>query len=527
MFSAIPSYATRNGTLTRNGDLVGGQLVPDSSAAPAPVDHTIASQLADSRAGSPNPALNVEDGYEDPVKLGLLPEDAVLGLFVSFHTSLNPVLALLDPTLHTPAYVHHRSRTLYTVILAAACKFFRPDAAGPVWGLAQELVGRALADGVCSVEYVQALVVLAFWGDRGDTGAGKLGGDNGGGGRKGGAWRKVGLAIRIAFELGLHLRKEGGREDELGVRERLNEERTWFHLACYDWTTALQRGKPRMILEEFFPREAKQWLTNHSNFPCNADPMLVTMLELVPHYNLYESIRAVSSTQNHVQLEPFVKHVIRDGERLLSGWSPESNSKLPPVSRSIIHFYHLRLRLILDELKLLTLFTPLLGTEHMVTLDCAHSALGLLRHVGEDVVPSGYLAYVQEFVPVSIAYAGAWLFKRLNQFDAPLRKQIIDTFRMVSAACRVQARYARDVPASCAMFFEHLVKSAGVDEYKGLGSGSFLSMNMNTGRDVGTIPPLEGMDATWLSAVDGVKDWWQESSFTGAPLGLNTFNGIA
>lgn len=33
MFSAIPSYATRNGTVVRNGDLVGGQLVPDKSVA--------------------------------------------------------------------------------------------------------------------------------------------------------------------------------------------------------------------------------------------------------------------------------------------------------------------------------------------------------------------------------------------------------------------------------------------------------------------------------------------------------------
>lgn len=95
----------------------------------------------------------------------------------------------------------------------------------------------------------------------------------------------------------------------------------------------------------------------------------------------------------------------------LTRWCYIVDQTLPPVSRSIIHFYHLRLRLIIDELKLLTLFTPLLGTEQMVMLDCAHSALAILRHVGEDVVPNGYLAYVQEFVPFCVAYAGAWLFK--------------------------------------------------------------------------------------------------------------------
>lgn len=69
------------------------------------------------------------------------------------------------------------------------------------------------------------------------------------------------------------------------------------------------------------------------------------------------------------------------------------------------------MRLVVDELKLLALFAPLLGTDHMAMLDCAHSALALLRHVVEDVAPNGYLAYVQEFVMFSVAYTGAWLFK--------------------------------------------------------------------------------------------------------------------
>lgn len=78
---------------------------------------------------------------------------------------------------------------------------------------------------MCSVEYAQALVILAFWGDREgggvDTDRNGVGGGRVDDRRKGGGWRKVGLAIRIAFELGLHLRKDGGRGDEWGARERL------------------------------------------------------------------------------------------------------------------------------------------------------------------------------------------------------------------------------------------------------------------------------------------------------------------
>ncbi|KAG9079507.1 hypothetical protein FS749_008463, partial [Ceratobasidium sp. UAMH 11750] len=46
-------------------------------------EYTVASQLADSRTGSPEPALNTEEEYDDPVSLGIIPEDAVIGLFYS------------------------------------------------------------------------------------------------------------------------------------------------------------------------------------------------------------------------------------------------------------------------------------------------------------------------------------------------------------------------------------------------------------------------------------------------------------
>ncbi|KAG9118796.1 hypothetical protein FRC07_006512, partial [Ceratobasidium sp. 392] len=170
-------------------------------------EYTVASQLADSRGASPQPEVNPEDGYDDPVSLRMIPEDAVIGLFYSFHTCLNPVLALLDPTLHTPHYVRRRSKVLYTAILAASCKFFNPAWYKPVHNLAQRLVGRALADGICTIEYIQALSIESYWREPDD----------------GSCWRKIGLGIRMAYELNLHLVSEEPLriEDELRARERL------------------------------------------------------------------------------------------------------------------------------------------------------------------------------------------------------------------------------------------------------------------------------------------------------------------
>lgn len=119
---------------------------------------------------------------------------------------LNPVLALLDPALHTPHYVRRRSKVLYTAILAASCKFFNPALYKSTHDLAQRLIGRALADGICTVEYIQALSINSYWREADD----------------GSCWRKIGLAIRMAYELNLHLVSEDRMPvDELAARERL------------------------------------------------------------------------------------------------------------------------------------------------------------------------------------------------------------------------------------------------------------------------------------------------------------------
>jgi hypothetical protein len=84
---------------------------------------------------------------------------------------------------------------------------------------------------------------------------------------------------------------------------------------------------------------------------------------------------------------------------------------LSPISRSFLRFYHTRMRLALSELKLVLAYSPLLGAQHILMLDCANAALDILRHIITDFAPNGYLAYGQDFVPFATAYAGAWLFK--------------------------------------------------------------------------------------------------------------------
>ncbi|KAF8752633.1 Fungal specific transcription factor domain [Rhizoctonia solani] len=97
-------------------------------------------------------------------------------------------MALLDPALHTPTYVRTRSSVLFTAIPHCVLPVRPAQCLGELQFPCQTLLGRALADGICSIEYVQALSLLTFWKDSRDSSS----------------WRKVGLAIRMAYELNLH-----------------------------------------------------------------------------------------------------------------------------------------------------------------------------------------------------------------------------------------------------------------------------------------------------------------------------------
>ena len=126
--------------------------------------------------------------------------------FASYHNSLNPIIALLDPALHSHSYVRSRSSVLFTAIICVACRFVRPHVWEQCNALGQTLLGRALADGICSIEYVQALSLMTFWKDPRDSSS----------------WRKVGLAIRMAYELNLHeAREDPLPTDDMSAREQL------------------------------------------------------------------------------------------------------------------------------------------------------------------------------------------------------------------------------------------------------------------------------------------------------------------
>ncbi|KAJ1303109.1 hypothetical protein OPQ81_011310 [Rhizoctonia solani] len=540
-----PHLTTGAGTIvdSSSGSTTNASVDPDrslkfmgSAKEPHPKDATasaysLANILADSRPSSPVNTMPINslgvdteprDNYDTPISVGFLREDDVPELFHLYHEYLNPLIALLDPVLHTQTYVRTRSSVLFTAILTVACRFARPEAWVSCNSLAQTLLGRALADGICSIEYVQALSLLTFWKDSRDSSS----------------WRKVGLAIRMAYELNLHERRsEPLSSVEMLAREQLNKERTWLQLVCYDMTTAMQRNHPQMIPDYSLP-DAIEWLGDHPDFPCKADAMLVISSSFGGIRLLCHSLFSSMTTINKAAFEPLMRHVSSLLDERIKRWiNTDQHLNLAPVSKAILKFQGLNLKLLVAELKLLNLVQPQLTATRIQTLECIKCAMDVLRHVITELVPNGTIIYCQDMLAIACAYAGVWLFKQIPHVDDGLCNEIIDTLNNVSTACRALARQKGDTPSHFVQFFDHLVRNAKKhpvpDPNVQVRSGVSVQTATGPGRSSGQvsasmpesinnypvpelIPPLEGMDYQWTNVMNGLNDWWKNFNYLGA-----------
>ncbi|QRV92143.1 Fungal specific transcription factor domain [Ceratobasidium sp. AG-Ba] len=494
--------------------------------------YSLANILTDSRPASPVSGApgqssthepNSTDNYDDPVTAGIIPPDAVRVLFNFYHESLNPIIALLDPALHSPSYVRSRSSVLFTAILCVACRFVRPRAWDKCNALGQTLLGRALADGVCSIEYVQALSLLTFWKDPTDSSS----------------WRKVGLAIRMAYELNLHERREKPLPAiEQLAREQLNRERTWLQLVCYDLTTAMQRSKPQMI-PDFRLQDAYDWLSDHPQFPCNADMMLVASAALGGVRILCHSLFSSMNVSNKSAFEPLMRHVAHLMDERVQRWVVDNDgANLAPVSKALLKFASLNLKLIVSELRLLGLIQPQLSSARTHSLECIKCAMDILHHVITEMTPHRYITYCQDQIAITTAYAGVWLFKQLPYVDGELYQEIVDTLKRVSTSCGTLAQHQGDTPSYFVQFFDHLVRNAGTQRVSGATSvtasnmgarpemvdnSNFMSISqpMDVMQVPELIPPIEGMDRQWISVMNGLNDWWKNFNYLGTGVGWN------
>ncbi|KIO27506.1 hypothetical protein M407DRAFT_42295, partial [Tulasnella calospora MUT 4182] len=176
-----------------------------------------------------------KEDLPDPMDLGILTENDARWLLNQVFQHLNPFVNLFDPLLHTVEYIRSRSPFLFTVLMMAGCKFWKPDLFKPLQKMAY----------VFAVEVVQAFTCLVYWKEPDDNRT----------------WQFIGYACRLAIELNLntYTRKPDPKETELQMRERRNRERTYLVLFVHDRSLAMQTGRPWMLQEDDLIRNSGNW----------------------------------------------------------------------------------------------------------------------------------------------------------------------------------------------------------------------------------------------------------------------------
>lgn len=135
----------------------------------APLTSLNADRANSTTSSSYASATPVSGGLNDPVAAGIIEESNAKVLFDLVFLRLNPFINLFDATLHTPEYVRKKSPFLFTVLIMAGCKFFKPECYKDCQKLAYEFAVRAFAEGWKSVEVVQAFACLTYWREPDDT----------------------------------------------------------------------------------------------------------------------------------------------------------------------------------------------------------------------------------------------------------------------------------------------------------------------------------------------------------------------
>lgn len=133
------------------------------------------------------------DLRDDAVRQRVISMDQAHELFDYFFTELNPPLALLDASLHTIEHCRQNAPILFSTIISVASRFFQPQLHRQCHRIAKSILNLAAAEEICSMDHVQALILVITWKDPGDRTI----------------MRKAVRAIGYAYELALHASFEG------------------------------------------------------------------------------------------------------------------------------------------------------------------------------------------------------------------------------------------------------------------------------------------------------------------------------
>ncbi|KAF9002012.1 fungal-specific transcription factor domain-containing protein, partial [Cyathus striatus] len=355
---------------------------------------------------SPQPDIaHIPDGLNDPITAGIITEDEAKVLFDLIFLRLNSFICLFDPSLHSVGYVRARCPFLFTTLIMAGCKFFKPEKFKDCQKLANDLALRAFADAWKRVEVVQAFACLTYWQDPDDNRT----------------WTYIGYACRMAVELGLnrYVAHPSANESEFQRLERRNSERTYLVLFVHDRSLSTQTGRHWMLPEDELIRHSNTWHQEGGGVIRAEDVIIAAFVHLrriaaettdVFHASKHSTL----GNNNDINFEV----LLRNCNNKLTDWDTTWRHEMERANGTKFHFsflsfFRLYVRLFLNSFGIQSSMAS--GSRQSPSLQalsvCCTSALDLLRVVSRDFVSMSMLSYTQETITVMTAYSAVFLLK--------------------------------------------------------------------------------------------------------------------
>ncbi|KAF4458076.1 Protein priB [Fusarium austroafricanum] len=223
--------------------------------------------------------FKLERSTSDPLASRLIDENDATLYFQLFFQFRNPLIGLLDATLHTREYVYTNSFTLFSVICALGCAVSarpRDRAIYPVLSsLASGNIKWSIAASVRSLATIQAIINMQYWAPVAPRQA------------EDPYWLSISHAIQLAKEMGIN-RSDVVREyvstecqnttAEFNERCIRNYERTWLYTFIADKGFGTMTGRSQCVSWKGVPRNAAEWWK--SPFAEPTDRMISGIIEI-------------------------------------------------------------------------------------------------------------------------------------------------------------------------------------------------------------------------------------------------------
>ncbi|TFK72942.1 hypothetical protein BDN72DRAFT_762497 [Pluteus cervinus] len=356
---------------------------------------------------------------------GLITPAEAEKLFHIYFDQMNLSISLLDPVMYTAQRTYYRSPFLFTVVCAIASRFYteRPELYAQAMHYAQLAAGTALISGKKNVEMVSAYILLSLypvpakrWEDQR-------------------SWLYLGLAIRCATDLNLHIPNTAKPINEIHAREMLNRTRVWLNCFNVDRSTGSQYGKPPIINNaDYVANHSEDWWKsspyNMKHFDihtCAYNAELRVMAGFLA--KIYNNPEHPSGLNQNVELEAIAIETDDELQKLGAKWmvSLEQTDLTDP--QNLFRTGLLKLAYSYARLGCLSYgFQHALGKgqnrENPFLLRCLNAATDVVQAVlNNNCSPdqSRYLRHGPEAQSVFVTFASAFLVKLLQpKFSAYL-----------------------------------------------------------------------------------------------------------